>query len=194
MLTWRRQQRALEGAAEPRAAIRNAPVAFYSKLFDGFRFRSPRYWLAQQSRRIHEKSWVMTKHTTFRDLDGNAEPPGPGDSSLEQWYDSIRDTTLVSLSDADTSRACRQRLFPEFIVPIAIDRLRSNPLAGKKYPGELLVAVEHIPRAYWKNYVGQAGELVDVLKRIDIRECNQYAIGAIVQLEEKCKLDADRKE
>ncbi len=79
--------------------------------------------------------------TTFRSLESEAARTAPvGKSPLEQWYESIRDVPIQSLSDADLARACRQQLHIQAIAPIVLSRLEENPLAGMLYDGELLRA------------------------------------------------------
>ena len=77
---------------------------------------------------------------TFRALDGNRVLPEPR-SALEQWYLAVRDVPLRQLGVPDLARAIRQGLFTDQLVPIAIDELTRDPLAGELYDGELVAAV-----------------------------------------------------
>jgi CDI immunity proteins len=63
-------------------------------------------------------------------------------------------------------RACRQQVFPEAVVPIAIKALRKDPLAGEMYDGELIVALGEISREYWKNHESQAREVKAIAKAL----------------------------
>jgi CDI immunity proteins len=56
---------------------------------------------------------------------------------------------LADFGDEDLCIAVRQQLFLEHVVPVAVYRLQQNPLAGKKYDGELIVALKSVPRDYW---------------------------------------------
>lgn len=69
---------------------------------------------------------------------------------LQMWYQSIRRKSLGELSVEDVSKACRQQLFPKQIVPLAIEMLETDPLAGELYEGELLAALKSVPIEHWK--------------------------------------------
>ncbi|HWB06702.1 MAG TPA: contact-dependent growth inhibition system immunity protein [Verrucomicrobiales bacterium] len=75
---------------------------------------------------------------------------GGGDSSLEEWYASVRTKPFSSLTDGDIARAVRQKLFLEYIVQETIRRLRVDPLAGEKYDGELISALAGLKPAEWE--------------------------------------------
>jgi hypothetical protein len=74
------------------------------------------------------------------------------DSALGTWYSSVRDKKLSDFDDGDLSIACRQELYLDHVVPAAVERLRSDPLAGKKYEGELLVALQSVPTDFWASH------------------------------------------
>ena len=95
----------------------------------------------------------MTTPQTFRDLDqGHATADQETEiSALDEWYDSVRDIPINELDDGDLSRACRQCLFPQSVVPVAVRRLQLQPLAGDSYDGELFASLRSVPRLYWKN-------------------------------------------
>lgn len=88
---------------------------------------------------------------TFRDLDGDIKRPTTPASSLDAWYDKVRDVPISELETADICRACRQELFLEHLLPIAFQRLRNDSLAGSVYDGELAVSISRIPLAFWSN-------------------------------------------
>lgn len=105
----------------------------------------------------------MTQNLTFRDLDENADL---GDSALDEWYSRIRDTPLFQLDDGDLARACRQQLYSDYVVPIAIERLRLRPLAGDTYDGELLVALKAIKTTFWKKHETEVRQLLAVTSQV----------------------------
>jgi hypothetical protein len=92
----------------------------------------------------------MSGQITFRELDGNIPLPDPT-SALEIWYVEVRDTKLADLKIRDLCRACRQRLYIEIVVPVALKQLAGDLLAGELYDGELINALRNIP-AYWREH------------------------------------------
>lgn len=74
---------------------------------------------------------------------------------LEMWYQSIRRKSLGELNVGDVSKACRQQVFPEQIVPLAVEMLKTDPLAGELYEGELLAALKSVPIEHWEAHPEQ---------------------------------------
>ena len=79
---------------------------------------------------------------TFEILDhdrGYELPPAPpeGEYPLPKWYRRVRNTRLKDLTVEDICRACRQEIYPEYVVPLALRLLHENPLTGEMYDGEL---------------------------------------------------------
>ncbi len=60
------------------------------------------------------------------------------DFPLPAWYRSIRDVPLDELRIEDISKALRQNIHLEQVIPLALKRLQMEPLAGEMYQGELL--------------------------------------------------------
>jgi hypothetical protein len=79
-----------------------------------------------------------------------AEACDTGTSSLERWYDEVRTTPFDQFSDGDLSRAVRQELYLEQLLPFAIARLQEDPLAGDLYDGELMKAVSEVRDSFWR--------------------------------------------
>jgi len=90
-----------------------------------------------------------------------------GGSSLEVWYQSIRDVPLGDLPIGDVARSCRQALFPDEVLPIAIGRLREDPMAGEQYDGELLASLRAVPDSFWRRRDDLRGELAEILAELD---------------------------
>jgi hypothetical protein len=84
-------------------------------------------------------------------------------SALEDWYLSVRDKDLNGLEDGDVCIALRQRLFPDYVVPLAIERLEGDPLAGEKYDGEMIVALKSVLTSYWASQPDQSRKLKPIL-------------------------------
>src|SRR5947209_19417686 len=82
-----------------------------------------------------------------------------GNSPLEVWYRSVRDKSIHDFTHEDLSKALRQQLYPELVVPAAIHTLKSAPLAGELYDGEMLAAMKSIDKRYWPDHRSQALEV-----------------------------------
>lgn len=113
----------------------------------------------------------MTGTLTFRQLDcqSNISDQPVADSALDEWYHRVRDVPLQAMDDGDLSRACRQRFHLDHIVPISVRRLRSFPLAGELYYGELLAAMKSIPVEYWHRNAlisREMGRVLDKVKQV----------------------------
>ncbi len=135
----------------------------------------------------------MTHGTTFRQREsqkGQEIFASSGNSPLEAWYRAIRDERVEDFTPGDLSRAIRQQLFPETVVPVAIETLKKDPLAGEMYDGELLLALDSVPKPYWTAHPAQASAVVSLaelqLELVDtdlrpklraLRESLQRALG-----------------
>jgi hypothetical protein len=116
----------------------------------------------------------MTSNLTFRQLEsftGCDLIAKRGNSALETWYKVVRDKPISEFGYNDLCKSCRQVVFPDFVIPIAIATLRKEPLAGELYDGELIAAMGHIGREYWVNHPAQAVEIVGIAKSV-IPEAN----------------------
>jgi hypothetical protein len=100
---------------------------------------------------------------TFAILDrqlGLAElPSSTGEEyPLPAWYRSVQNVPLDKLSIEDICKACRERIHLEHVVPIAIQKLTADPIAGEMYDGELLVSLSlaEIGDEFWKRNPAQS--------------------------------------
>ena len=100
-------------------------------------------------------------------LAGSSPAKAPPESALQVWFNKIADTPLVSFSDGDLSRACRQGLFPEHIVPICVARLAGNPTAGELFNGELAESLKGIPMAYWHTHEREKQMCLSLISRAE---------------------------
>jgi CDI immunity proteins len=110
---------------------------------------------------------------SFRQLESESDQhlvAASGDSTLEIWYRSIRDCPIDQLSLLDLSRACRQQLFPDSIVPVAVNVLACESDAGHIYDFELLLSMLTIPRNFWDQHSNLSSQLLPVA---------EYAVGKI---------------
>jgi contact-dependent growth inhibition (CDI) system CdiI-like immunity protein len=82
-------------------------------------------------------------------------PPAGDEHPLAAWYRSVREVPLDDLTVEDISKAIRQNVHLEHVVPLALRFLKSEPLAGEMYEGELLVSFKAVPSQYWSQHEGE---------------------------------------
>lgn len=101
--------------------------------------------------------------TCFRDLESS---PVSGDeqSALGEWYASVRDMPIRELGVDDLARACRQGLYLDHVVPVALSVLRDDVKAGYQYDGELASVLTRLPLPFWRSNEDFLQSAVDVLK------------------------------
>ena len=112
----------------------------------------------------------MNRPLTFRTIEkqlGVAQVDSCPTESLEIWYESVRDKPISDFDIEDVCRACRQEIYPEHVVPVAIQRLQEDALAGEKYDGELLVALNSIRREFWAAHLDLARSAASLLSTVD---------------------------
>jgi hypothetical protein len=127
----------------------------------------------------------MNNSMTFRQLetpDGGRSEPDPNNSPLDEWYCRVRDTPISEFADEDLGRACRQAIYVDHIVPIAVARLEEEPLAGDMYDGELLVAMRSIPVNYWRKDQQTSERLLKVVERVKQLSDDQDIIHDVDEL------------
>lgn len=110
-----------------------------------------------------------TKPTTFNELeilDGIVYRESDFHSSLTEWYHRVRDLPFSSFSIEDFCRSVIQNLYPEYVVPLAIEALEKEPLAGELYDGELAGSFSSISDEFWRENEGLALRLLHALKDI----------------------------
>ena len=122
--------------------------------------------------------------TSFRDLEIQMQLPEyqPGDSALEEWYESIRDTPIEEFEDDDLCRAVRQQIFLSFLLPIAVSRLKNDPTIGGIYDGELLVSFRSLPPSFWKENPAEACAVRMAALRVQAEDVGQEVIENVKQL------------
>jgi hypothetical protein len=110
------------------------------------------------------------KASTFieieRTLGLSAPPAEPGSSPLELWYTRVRAIHMMRFTVEDWCRAVRQLLYPEYVIPAALDVLQQEPLAGDMYDGELACAFRFVPEEYWRDHPRDARRLLNVLAAV----------------------------
>ena len=105
---------------------------------------------------------------TFHDLERRASSTWKAEdhpSSLTDWYISIRDTPLDTLSVEDLCRAVRQEIFVAEVLPFAVALLEQDVLTGYKYDGELIAALAGLNEKYWRKDSSVTYAIKHVLSR-----------------------------
>jgi hypothetical protein len=85
-------------------------------------------------------------------VDPPAWDPAPPDATplIKRCHD-LRTNPLIDFTVEDLRFMIEQRVALDRLVPIALDRLRPDPLAqGDSYPGDLLASVLRVDTAFWK--------------------------------------------
>lgn len=111
----------------------------------------------------------MTPRLTFRQLESSNDREliaRSGTLPLETWYEAVRDKPIATFSNEDLCKACRQQIFPEAVIPIAIETLRKEPLAGEMYDGELIAAMSNTAKEYWASHRSAAIEVAAIAQSI----------------------------
>lgn len=90
--------------------------------------------------------------------------PLPQDYPLEQWFSSVYDRPLSDFSEDDLAIACRQEIFPEYVVPYCLTILGKDPSAGARYDGELLLSLKNIPSEIWRKHNDYKTRLIKIAK------------------------------
>jgi hypothetical protein len=105
--------------------------------------------------------------TTFREIEvtkGSAPGASGEQSPLSKWYAGVRDIPLSAFSVEDLCKSVRQELYPEYVVPAAIEALEKEPLAGEMYDGELTMSFRFVPKPFWRENPAIAGRFLRALK------------------------------
>jgi hypothetical protein len=127
----------------------------------------------------------MTTHLTFAQLEeqyGTYKASNVGDTALDRWYRSVRDKPFDKFSDEDFSRAVRQQLRTEHILPFVVERLKERPLAGELYEGELLNALSELPRQFWSENESLRHQLRNFLASMETHADLSQVKDAVVRL------------
>lgn len=108
-----------------------------------------------------------------------------GEYSLPAWYRSVWHTPLNELTLHDICRACAQNIHAEHIVPIAVEILQSDPLAGDMYEGHLLSSLIRIPQTFWLAHPDERNAVLEIckglLKRGDLSDDVRRYIKSIAR-------------
>jgi hypothetical protein len=125
------------------------------------------------------------RRRSLQDLDGErwgAAPPGS--TRLVGEVHRLRRVALDDLTAEDLRLLIGQDVASFRLVPLALERLRTDPLAGGElYPGALLSAVLRLDDGFWGRHQDLADELGRVLD--DLAEPPQELHAEIARFRER---------
>ena len=108
---------------------------------------------------------------TLEELDGQRWPEPKDSTDLIDDVHRLRRVPIGNLSDGDLNLLLGQRVGAEWLVPRALERLETEPLAGDLYPGDLLGAVLRTSGDYWNSHPTELMRLWRVREALEsIRE------------------------
>jgi hypothetical protein len=99
----------------------------------------------------------------FKDIESKSEPTGR-ESALDSWYNSVRTKPIIDFSIDDLCRACRQELYLEHVVPVALSAIEKDITAGYQYDGELASVLMRIPAEFWNSQIKLAKSVAKSLR------------------------------
>ncbi|MDR1145084.1 MAG: hypothetical protein LBK71_02995 [Verrucomicrobiales bacterium] len=97
---------------------------------------------------------VKLSEITFEKLDLLEGIVDSQESSIEEyplpsWYKEVKSIPLNKLQLEDVCKACRQGIHLVYVIPLALNILKDDSLAGDMYEGELLVSMKTVPSNFW---------------------------------------------
>lgn len=107
---------------------------------------------------------------TFRQLIGNINKiKNPKDQSpLESWFESVLDVPLEKLEVGDLCRAVRQKVCISQLMPLILDVMIEDPLAGDLYDGELIAALATLKEMELIFHKEEFIKIKEIIKKIDL--------------------------
>jgi hypothetical protein len=119
---------------------------------------------------LARRRWERALDLTMEQLDGEVWPDSDFDSYVVQTSQALRKKPIRSLSDEELRLGIGQQIGLEWLVRLALERLRENPLrSGDFYPGDLLHNVLQVPSAFWPSHDAEREALMAILKSLDGR-------------------------
>src|SRR5919108_1975831 len=93
-------------------------------------------------------------------------PYGSADSHIGEQIRTLAAKPLRELSSEDLAFFLRQSAGLQFVVPLALERLRLHPLTHRDYyPGVLLVAALGVDQTFWRQHTQWRTELDQIAQR-----------------------------
>lgn len=85
-------------------------------------------------------------------------------SSLTAWYDAVREKRFPDFSVEDWCRSVRQDMYLEYVIGYALAALRTDPLAGELYDGELANAFTSVSLDFWSSHEKERQEIIAIFR------------------------------
>jgi len=116
---------------------------------------------------------------TLDELEGAKTGPPPFDSHLVTEIHRLRRVPLKRFRLEDLRLMIGQGIGLQYLIPIALEHLRSHPLAqGDFYPGDLLITVARTPAPFWAAHPHLLPNLVQALQGAERRLRKVHTIPA----------------
>jgi len=107
------------------------------------------------------------KLVTFRKIEQAKEiAPALNESPLSGWYARMRDIPLSTFGIEDLCKSVRQNIYPEYVIPVAVEALEINPMSGEMYDGELAMSFRTVSDSFWRENPGLAERVLRVLNNV----------------------------
>ncbi len=91
---------------------------------------------------------------------------GRADSHIGERIRALAQKALRQLTSEDLAFLLRQSAGLQFIMPLALERLRVHPLTHRDYyPGILLVAALGVDQTFWREHTQWRAELHEIAQR-----------------------------
>jgi len=105
---------------------------------------------------------------SLEELDGDrwGEPEDNATGLVRECH-RLRTVPVGTLTDDDLRLLLRQTIGVNWLVPLALNRLAAEPLAGESYPGDLLIAVLGVGTSYWDDHPAETLSLWHVKEALE---------------------------
>jgi len=123
--------------------------------------------------------------TTFRQLlllNNNYYEPNSR-SSLDEWFSSILDIPIDQLKVGDVAKAIRQNIFLDEVLPKAETILKTDPLAGEYYDGELISSIAALSLDEIKFALSSLQRISAFLNQLDKTELDKQMVIDILKID-----------
>ena len=105
------------------------------------------------------------RQLSLTQLEGDDWGPPSFDSSVVTGVHRLRYKPLVDFTVEDLRLMIGQKVSLEYLLPLALEFLRLNPLLeGDCYPGDLLVSVLTIGPEYWRPHFEEREQVAELAK------------------------------
>ena len=102
--------------------------------------------------------------------------PRPGATGLVEDVHRLRRVPVRALSNGDLRQLLGHKIGTDWLIPLAVDRLGDDPIAGDRDPGDLLRAVPHAGRDYWPIHQDEVMCLWAVRQSLDMLRTDGAAL------------------